>query len=427
MDRSIATWEKPLLNQVEYVSEFADDDWDLDIADTVKIADKLRQRTHMSSEKFYQIYKDTMRHFSQVERLAYRQYQTGEKKPEEFFRECQTYLLNHHTVEMQDALDFKVMLERIKVSVFGFDVLQPLIDDNDVSDIKVCDIDDIRVRMGGKAYNSDAYFVNEDDLIRFISSLALRHDYDILEQPQTTFTDTHDDNYILRFVISSEVINAVNHPYLHIRKIPKVKVGFEVLKQRGMLNDNLERYVKDRARLSHGLFIAGPPGSGKTTLYNEMLEFLPTRDREPVVIQENDELHTKRPGFIFHHVVHGFGGHVRVTLRDLTQMALVEGVNQICIGESKGAEMRDIASILNTGGYIMTSLHSNSAEDTLDRAIDMIMQSEDIKDRDSAKRLLKGLDTIIYMSDYSIQEIVEVEWDKEKKDFKFIPIYRKGL
>lgn len=427
MDRSIATWDKPLLNQIEYVSEFSDDDWDLDIAETVKIAEKLRQRTHMSSERFYQIYRSTMRYFSETEKFAYRQYQTGEKKPEEFFKECQTFLLNNYPQEMSDGNDFRAILERIKTSVFGFDVIQPLIDDNDVSDIKICDIDDIRVRMGGKAYNSDAYFIDEADLIRFIECLALRHDYDILDNPQTTFTDTHDEHYILRFVISSEVINAVNHPYLHIRKIPKIKVGFEVLKQRGMLNDNLIRYVKDRTRLSHGLFIAGPPGSGKTTLYNEMLEFLPTRDREPVVIQENDELHTKRPGFIFHHVVHGFGGHRRVTLRDLTQMALVEGVNQICIGESKGAEMRDIASILNTGGYIMTSLHSNSAEDTLDRAIDMIMQSEDIKDRDSAKRLLKGLDTIIYMSDYSIQEIVEVEWDKDKRDFNFIPIYRKGV
>lgn len=425
MDRSTATYDRPLLNTHEYEPEYQDK-WDSDIQDIMEIAEKLRPRTHISQERFYQIYRDTIRYFSQTEKFSYRQYQTGEKKPEEFFEEATKYLQKNFGTELYEAVDIRAMLQRLHTSVFKFDVLQPLIDDENVSDIKVCDVDDIRVRVKGKAYSSDAYFLDNADLIRFIDCLALRHDYDINMQPQTTFTDNHDDNYILRFVISNEIINAVNHPYLHIRKIPKVKVGFSELIKRGMLNENTVKYLKDRAICSRGLFIAGPPGSGKTTLYNELLEFFPIKDREPVVLQENDELFTRRQGFMFHHVVHGFNG-ARVTLRDLSQMALVEGVNQILIGEAKGAEMRDVASIMDTGGYISLSLHSNGAIDTVDRAIDMIMMSDDIHDRETAKRLLKGLDTIVYMADYSVKEIVEPKWNPEKNDFDFIWIYRKDI
>lgn len=424
MDRSLATYETPLMNMWGYESEY-DDNWDTDDAEIMEVANKIKARTHMSGERFYQIYCDVMNYFTRVESLAFRQYQRGEKKRDEFINNLLDYLVRHFP-EMKDENDLRIMVSRINMAVFQFDVLQPLIDNEDISDIKVCGADDIRVRMKGKAYCSDAFFIDNADLYRFIECLGLRHDYDINMEPQTTFTDNLDEKYILRFVISSEMINAVDHPYLHIRKIPKIKVGFEVLKQRGMLDDRHIAYLKDRARNSRGMFISGPPGSGKTTVYNEWLEFLPIKDREPVVLQENDELFTNRPGFIFHHVVHGFNGR-RITLRDLTQMALVEGVNQVLVGEAKGAEMRDVASILNTGGYISCSLHSNGAIDTIDRAVDMVMQHEDVKDEATAKKMLKGIDTIVYMADYKIQEIVEPKWNPEKKDFDYIWIYRRDL
>ena len=80
MDRSLATYDKPLLNQgLPYVSDSgrtAEDDIPL-VYDAISL---LRKRTHISQSEFETIYRDTMRFFTVQERFQFRMYQSGEKK-----------------------------------------------------------------------------------------------------------------------------------------------------------------------------------------------------------------------------------------------------------------------------------------------------------------------------------------------------------
>lgn len=272
MDRSLATREVPLLNRgVPYVPEAGRTEED-DIAITYDIGNILRERTHIGEKRFQEIYRSVMRFFTEQEKYAFRQYQTGERDRNNFFRDCAAYLKKQFPEEMGNAHDFEVMMNRVELAMFRYDVIQPLIDNEYTSDIKICSPWDIRVRVKGKAYKSSATFIDERDLSRFVEGLAYRNHVDVFASPSgyVTFTDDHDPNFKLRFTVSCEFVNAVDYPYLHIRKVPKTKPTFDDLIRDGMMNEDVKQYLIDRAKTSRGIVFAGPPGcvDAETEFFN---------------------------------------------------------------------------------------------------------------------------------------------------------------
>ena len=378
------------------------------------------KRTHCNAERFEAIFKETMTYITTTEHHMYMDIQKGLTTEREFVAWLRSYF-NRTYPEMRNDNDFSIMYERLHTAVFQYYVLQPLIDHDDTSDIKVCAPDDIRVRVKGKAYKSTCNFLSVNDLYQFIEGLALRNGLDF-SHPEITFTDSHDKHYILRFLISAPAVNAVDYPYLHIRKVPKDKPGFDKLIKDEMLTPMVVEYLKDRIKTSKGIVISGPPGSGKSTLLNAGLEVIP-KTRETLVIQENDELHTKQSGFMFKHVTHGFHGEQVVTLEELGKMALVEGCNEFVIGEVKGGEMRYAATLMRSGGYCMYTTHSLSARETLPRCADLVKQGSDYSYEDACK-MLKNVETVVFMEDYQVQEILEVKgFDTTTQEFIYRPIY----
>ena len=301
MDRILGTKEVPLLNRDEPYLSDANRTQEDNISQTYYTLKSLNKRTRISKHRFEEIYIHAMRYFAIQEKFTYKRYQSGDLSEKDFIKECSNFL-KHNFEEMrltekdilnenEETWDFKAMMNRLYISVFGYDVLQPLIDHSEMSDVKICAPDDIRVRVGGKAYQSDAYFIDEDDLTRFVEGISIRNHINMDAQPMLTFTDAHDKNYILRFCISNPSVCSVDYPYLHIRKIPKNKLNFDQLIERKLLNKKVKEYLIDRAKLAKGIVFAGPPGSGKTTALNAFIDYIP-RTKETLVIQENDELNT---------------------------------------------------------------------------------------------------------------------------------------
>lgn len=379
------------------------------------------KRTHCSEERFNQIFTETMNYIAKTEHHMYMDIQVGNTKEAEFILWLKSFFQKHYP-EMSNENDYALMYQRLRTAIFEYYVLQPLINHPDTSDIKVCAPWDVRVRVKGKAYRSSSTFLNERDLFQFVEGLAIRNGLSF-SHPVITFADKHDKNYILRFVVSTPMVNAVDYPYLHIRKVPKVKPTFEKLIEDKMLPPIVRDYLIDKMKTSSVLF-SGPPGSGKSTLLNAAIEYIP-KTRETLVIQENDELHTNQSGFMFKHVTHGYrAGEPEVTLEDLGKMALVEGCNEFIIGEVKGGEARYAMTLLNAGGYFCCTMHSTAARETMNRMADLVKYGSDYS-YDDARKMLKAIGVIVYMEQYQVQEILEVvDYDLTTHDYIYRQIYK---
>ena len=350
----------------------------------------------------------------------------GEAAEKEFIEAIKTELTDKYVKTGKlPAENFPAMMDKLYRSLYQLYIVQDLIDDPNITDIKITAPDSIRVRIKGKAYLSNVTFVNLNDYRRFIDMLAIRNGIR-LNIPEQTFTDPNDENYILRFSITATYVNSVAWPYLHIRKIARQKLLGDDLIKAGMFDEKIKNYLLDCGKHSRGVVFAGPPGSGKTICLNWFLEEAYEQSAEILVIQENDELFAYRKGVMFQHVVNYSNGKYKaVSLEDLGQLALVAGANVFIIGEAKGAEICSAITLSNSGCRTAITIHSQSSTETIDKMADLAMRGY-AKDMDQAKRMLKSFQTIVYLKDFKVQEISEiVGYDEEKHDMKYKYIYRR--
>lgn len=427
--------EHPFLNSIDtYIPKKIPSPADnIDMIYDLKTID-MRTQTRLPYDKFQRIFEDVMNLVSGTEYYTYVNVMTGEKKEEEFMEYLKNHIVNTYVNPVNGITpsagrlpeeDLEPMMKKIYRALFQLYVVQDLIDDPEVTDIKITAPDCIRARVKGKAYLSNVHFINEKDYKRFVNGIAIRNGI-LQNRPEQTFTDTHDKNYILRFSITAEYVNSVPWPYLHIRKVSRKKLLGDDLIKAGMFDEKIRDYLLDCGKYSRGVVFAGPPGSGKTVALNWFLEEAYEQSAEILVIQENDELFAYRKGVMFQHVVnYSTDQRQAVSLEELGKLALVAGANVFIIGEAKGAEICSAITLSNSGCRTAITIHSPSSTETIDKMADLAMRGY-AQSYDQAKRMLKSFQTIVYLEDFKVKEISEITgYDEKKHDMTYRYIYRR--
>lgn len=418
-----STPDAPFLNTLDTYRRQTDDQEIMKIYDMR--TEDMKTRTSITYSRFKEIFNEIITYFTGVERSMYVNAQKGEIEQDYLMEEVATHIDKNYSKDITEE-DKELMLKRLRTAFFGYYVIQGLIDDPNVTDIKITAPDEIRARVKGKALTSNLTFMNARDYIRFVEGLGYRTGIEITH-PAQTFTDEHDKDYILRFSITAAYVNARPFPYLHIRKIPRHKMNFDDLVRAGMMDEKIRDFLIDCATTSRGIVFAGPPGSGKTYALNAYIDHYPA-ESEVLVIQENDELYTDKPGYMFQHVVNVPPDNCeKCSLEDLGRLALVAGCNVFVIGESKGPEITSAITLANSGCRTAITIHSPSATQTADKMANLAVQSGYMT-IDMAKRALTAFQTIVYMQDFKVQEIAEITgYDEEKKDLTYRYLYKRSL
>lgn len=419
--------EKPFLNSIDSYT-FKDMP---EIDDKVECVYDLRTQdmqaqTILSYDKYIEIFNTCMKYITSVEKNTYYNVIKDKTDKESFYNTIDAYIeKNFIAPGILPNEDFHVLKEKLERALFQLYIVQDLIDDPDITDVKITAPDSIRVRVHGDAYLSNVTFIDTDDYLRFIQSIAVKNNVD-LTVPTQTFTDENDPNYILRFSITAPYITGSGLPIIHIRKVSRKKLMGEDLLKAGMFDEKIMNYLLDCGKHSRGVVFAGPPGSGKTVMLNWFLECAYESSAEILVIQENDELFTYKKGVMFEHVVNNpQKGEKACSLEDLGQLALVAGANVFIIGEAKGAEICSAITLSNSGCRTAITIHSPSSTETIDKMADLAMRGY-AQSYDQAKRMIKSFETIVYLQDFKVQEISEIiGYNEEKKDMEYRYIYRR--
>lgn len=422
-----ATPDKPFLNQLESYSfsKLTEMDPRTELEYDLRTKD-MDIQLNTSYDNFIEIFQEVMQYITRNKRDNYYSVLKNKDEEKSFFSVVDAHIKKHYTSTRRlPEEDLPALMTKLRRALFDLYIVQDLIDDPMITDVKITDPKSIRVRVHGKAYLSNITFIDAEDYFRFIQGVAVSNNID-LSVPSQTFTDETDDNYILRFSLTAPYITSTGYPIIHIRKIPRKKPMSEELMAAGMFDEKIKNYLIDQSiNKGKSIVFAGPPGSGKTTALNWFLEDGYESSAEILVIQENDELFSYRKGVMFQHVVlNPQRGELPCTLEDLGKMALVAGANVFVIGEAKGGEISSAITLSNSGCRTAITIHSQSSKDTIDKMADLAMRGTANITYDQAKRMIKSFQIVVYMEDYQVKEISEIiGYDEDKKDMIYRSIY----
>ncbi|MHB8507390.1 MAG: CpaF family protein [Candidatus Dormibacteria bacterium] len=159
-----------------------------------------------------------------------------------------------------------------------------------------------------------------------------------------------------------------------------------------------------RARLN--ILIAGPTGSGKTTLARIFGMLVPAGERTCVLETERELwLHELREQDMFsleerEANVEGAG---RLTMQELFQQAaLRQRPKRIIVGEVRGGEALDMLHAMTSGhDGSFTTLHASGPRSALDRLETLALEATSRPSSDVVRRMIAGgVDLIVYMGEY---------------------------
>lgn len=331
------------------------------------------------------------------------------------------------------------VLEELEKYLWGYYVLDELVNNPDVSDIRVLGFNYIRYKKSGLRYDYGKHFIDENDYLQFVSLLAVRNKKSLSDLNAVTyFTDTSNDKFILRFNICTGFISSGKVPILTIRKISREKYTLEGLMEKGMFDERMAAFLMDKARNASGILFTGKGASGKTTLMNTMLEYI-HENESALVIQENDELFISSVNnyngeavpardIAFLHTVSNSGdGKVEYSLPELTRNGLRMDLDYFIIGEIKGDEAEGFSMASYTGHKCWATVHGMNSYEGINKLADYIKQATGYGFDDCLRKLI-GMETVIYMKEFKICEITEIYgYDEAEKNLARKVIFRDGV
>lgn len=376
-----------------------------------------------SNVNYDKIYDDCVEHFTTVKAGDLNKWKRKIKPTEEFRKSVKRFF----TGKGLNDKEAEELTDRFIKSIEGYQILEELINDESISDIKVLSFDNIRVKRNGKRESTNIKFKDNDEYKKFIKVVAATNEINLsrINAMQTFLDKDSNDKFRLRFNISTEYINSNDLPLLQIRKIPKKKYTKEQLIQLGLFTNEQNDYLIKKLEEGNLILFTGKGASGKTTMMNYLIDQI-SHQKSGLAIQENDELFSDtHPEMIFQHVVTNKGeGKIQYLLKDLAVNGLLIDLDWFIIGEIKGGEAMYLMVAANTGHQCMASVHGNSAIEAMDKLIDY-MTWESRYSKEELCSMFKHMDiTIGYCKDFKLAEITNIKgYDEEKKEFKYHKVF----
>jgi pilus assembly protein CpaF len=264
------------------------------------------------------------------------------------------------------------LLEWVTADIVGYGPLEPLLQDETITEVMVNGPDRIYVERRGLIELSEVVF--EDDahvrriIDRIVSPLGRRVD------ESSPMVDARlPSGYRVNATIPPL---ALDGPALTIRKFAQTPYTVQDLVANGTLNTNLVTFLRACVEARVNMIISGGTGSGKTTLLNVVSAYIPGHERI-VTIEDTAELQLNRDHIVrLEYRPPNVEGEGEVTIRQLVINALRMRPDRIVVGEARGGEALDMLQAMNTGhDGSLTTIHSNSPRDTLRRIETMVLMA----------------------------------------------------
>ena len=287
------------------------------------------------------------------------------------------------------------MFEQIAAEILGLGPLQPLLDDDTITEIMVNGAKSVYIERGGRLYRAPVTFESNEHVMRIIERIVSPLGRRIDESSPYVDARLADGSRVNAVIPPISLIG----PVLTIRKFARKPITVEQLIQFGSITPEAVEFLKACVASRINIVVSGGTGSGKTTLLNVLSGFIPN-DERIVTIENAAELQLRQE-----HVVTlesrppNIEGKGEITIRQLVINALRMRPDRIVVGEVRGGEALDMLQAMNTGhDGSLTTAHSNSARDTLRRLETMVlMAGMDLPLRAIREQIASAINLIIHV------------------------------
>ncbi|HXO92379.1 MAG TPA: CpaF family protein [Stellaceae bacterium] len=277
-------------------------------------------------------------------------------------------LLTESKIQL-NFIEQRELVESLIADMLGLGPLEPLIEDETVTDIMVNGAKQVYVERRGKLELTDVVFRDDDHVMNVATKIVTRVGRRIDESQPLVDARLPDGSRVN--IITPPL--AIDGPSISIRKFSKKTITLDTMAQQANISPQMATFLKITARCRLNILISGGTGSGKTTLLNALSRLIDLAERT-VTIEDAAELQMQQP-----HVVRletrppNLEGTGEITMRDLLRNALRMRPDRIILGEIRGAEALDVLQAMNTGhDGSMSTIHANSPREALTRLENMV-------------------------------------------------------
>ena len=288
------------------------------------------------------------------------------------------------------------LLQEVVDELMGLGPLEPLLQDETITDILVNGHNTVFVERRGQLERVPTRFQDEKHLMRVIQKIVSAVGRRVDESSPFVDARLADGSRVNAIVAPL----AIDGSLLSIRKFAKQPISIEKMIGLGSLPQEMAHVLEAIVASRRNVLISGGTGSGKTTLLNAMSTYIDERERI-VTIEDSAELQLQQQ-----HVARletrppNIEGKGEVTQRDLVKNALRMRPDRIIVGEVRAGEAFDMLQAMNTGhDGSMTTVHANTPRDALSRVEQMIgMSGIDITSKSSRAQIASALNVVVQVT-----------------------------
>lgn len=311
--------------------------------------------------------------------------------------------------------------DRLLAKLLGYDVLDPLFQNPEISEIMCNGYQKIFFEREGRLEKSSLSFATQEDYRDFIQRLVAEAGKEV--NRRNPICDCRLKNGSRLNVVMDPI--ADGESCLTIRRFQRSKRKLPNLVQNGTLSREAMTFLSNCVRARLNIFICGGTGSGKTTLLNALAAEIPAEERI-ITVEDSRELELEGPrNWIALEVrkanAEGVG---EIPMRQLIKSSLRMRPDRIIVGEVRGEEVVDMLQAMNTGhdGSLSTG-HANSIPDMQLRLETMALTGyKNIPLSAIRRQIGSAIDLFVYLSrrrDHKryVVEITELENGKDRLQY----------
>jgi pilus assembly protein CpaF len=317
----------------------------------------------------------------------------------------------------------------------GLGPLEPLLDDDSVTDIMVNGPDKVFVERRGKLVLTAVRFRDLGHVANVAQRIAAAVGRRVDESSPMVDARLADGSRVN--IIFPPL--ALNGACISIRKFARRRITFDTIVSNGSATAQMAKVLRLASAARLNIIISGGTGAGKTTLMNALSQTIDEGERI-ITVEDAAELQLQQP-----HVVRletrppNLEGTGEISQRELVRNALRMRPDRLIVGEVRGAEAFDMLQAMNTGhDGSMSTIHANTTRDAITRienmvqmgqpnlplrairtqivsAVDLIIQLERM--RDGVRRISQVTEVIGLEGDVvTLNDIFQFEYEGEGSD-----------